>query len=68
MAQKHLRAVAKAAAAIETAHVTLGDRMLAAQESGETIADICEAANLGRTRVYELINAARTRRGPAALG
>lgn len=62
MAQKHLRAVTKAAAAIKTAHQQLGDKILAAQESGEIVDDICKAAGLGRSRVYELLNEAKARR------
>jgi hypothetical protein len=62
MARKHLDAVRKAAASITAAREALGERMLAAQESGETVDDICEAAGLGRTRAYELINQAKERR------
>jgi tRNA A22 N-methylase len=62
MARKHLDAVRKAARAIDNARENLGDRMLEAQESGETVVDICEVAGLGRTRVYELIDEAKRRR------
>jgi hypothetical protein len=62
MARRHLDAVRKAAASIAAAKETLGERMLAAQESGETVDDICKAAGLGRTRAYELINKAKARR------
>ena len=67
MAQKHLRAVTEAALAIKVANERLGDRMLVAQESGEIVNDICKAAGLGRTRVYELINEAKARRQPPGL-
>jgi hypothetical protein len=62
MARKHLDAVRRAALRIDTAKQLLGDRMLEAQESGETITDICHAAGLKRTRAYELIGQAKERR------
>ena len=62
MARKHLNAVRKAAAAIDTAREALGDRMLEAQDSGETVTDIADAAGLGRSRVHELLRQARQRR------
>jgi len=61
MARKHLNAVRKAAAAIDTAREKLAHAMLEAQESGETVVDISEAAGLGRSRVHELLRQARRR-------
>ena len=55
-------AIRKAVKQIDVAELQLGDRMLEAQESGETVVDISKVAELGRTRVYELINAAKRRR------
>ena len=63
MARKHLKALERAVKDIETARQRLGDLMLEAQESGETVVDIAEVTGLGRTRVYELINDAKRRRG-----
>ena len=62
MALKHLDAVRRAAKRIETAKQVLGDKMLDAQQSGETVVDICKAAGLKRSRAYDLINAAKQRR------
>ena len=62
MARKHLNAVRKAATAIDAARERLADLMLEAQESGETVTDIAEAAGLGRSRVHELLRQARRRR------
>ena len=65
MARKHMDAIRKVVRQIEDAKLQLGDRMLEAQESGETVVNICKVAELRRTRVYELINAAK--RTPAGL-
>ena len=62
MAQKHLRAVRRAAAAIDAARDTLADKMLIAQESGEIVPDIAKAAGLSRSRCHELLRQARQRR------
>ena len=62
MARKHLNAVRKASAAIDTARARLAELMLEAQESGETVTDIADAAGLGRSRVHELLRQARRRR------
>jgi AcrR family transcriptional regulator len=63
MARKHLDAVRRGPGRIDAARAHFADAILAAKESGETIDDICEAAGLGRTKVYELINEAKRRRG-----
>jgi hypothetical protein len=62
MARKHLDAVRRAVRRSAAADAHVGDAMLAAKESGETIKDICEAAGMGRTKAYELIRQARERR------
>ena len=63
MARRHLEAVRRAVRRIDDARQALGDAMLAAQESGETIRDIQEAAGLGRSQTFELIRQAKERRG-----
>ena len=55
-------AIRNAARARDKADAVLGDRMLEAQDSGETMVDIAKAAGLGRTRAYELLDAAKARR------
>jgi len=65
MAQKHLKAVTKAARAIDAAREQLADAILEALDSGETVVDIGKAAGLGRSRVYELIREARQKRESA---
>lgn len=54
MAQRHLKAVAKAAADLETARQKLVDAIIAAQESGETFRDIAPHAGLSYSRVYQM--------------
>jgi len=61
MAQKHLKNVRKCADRLEHARAELGDAILAAYQSGETIADIVPWCGLSRSRVYELWNDAKAR-------
>jgi hypothetical protein len=62
MARKHLDEIRRAVRRSAVADAHVGDAMLAAKESGETIGDICAAAGMGRTKAYELIRQARERR------
>ena len=62
MARKHLDAVRRGPGRIKAEQNHFADAILDAHESGETIQDICEAAGMGRTKVYELIRLAKERR------
>lgn len=59
VAQSDLRRVARVRARLEKTRLELGDAMLRAQHSGESIRDIAAAAGLSPTRVHELLREAR---------
>jgi DNA-directed RNA polymerase sigma subunit (sigma70/sigma32) len=57
MAQKHLRDVERALKRVERAQERLRDAIVAASESGETLRDIGERAQLSPQRVHQIIRA-----------
>ena len=59
MAQKHLKAVARAAKQLEAARVSLRQRIREANLSGESVRDIAPYADLSPSRVQELLKEAR---------
>lgn len=61
MAQRHLKAVERAARRVDQARAALGDAILAAQRSGESLTDIAPHAGLSRSRVHELAREAAKR-------
>jgi len=58
MAQKHLRDVEAALRNVERAQDKLRAAIVAASESGETLRDIGERAQLSAQRVHQIIRAA----------
>lgn len=62
MSRRDLRRVERAAAKVGKARLELGDAILAAQESGESLRDIAPFAGLSYSRVHELVQEARKRR------
>jgi DNA-directed RNA polymerase sigma subunit (sigma70/sigma32) len=56
MAQADLRRVQRAAVKAAEARAELRNAILAARESGETLADIAKAAKLSRQRIAQIVS------------